>query len=156
MIRPITSDDREDIISLIKAVGLFESDEVIEIAGMLSEHLSDSSNNRDLWFTENGEGKLVSVAYVAPERMTEGTWNLYLIAVHPNYQKQGHGVALLHHIEQTLAIQGARVLLVETMSLDEFSYVRAFYNKNGFVEEARIREFYAAGADKVIFWKALS
>jgi GNAT superfamily N-acetyltransferase len=48
------------------------------------------------------------MAYVAPERMTEGTWNMYLIAVHP--EKQGRGKALLQHVEQMLTERGERVL----------------------------------------------
>lgn len=49
----------------------------------------------------------------------------------------------------------ARVLLVETSELPEFERTRAFYRTNGYAEETRIREFYAAGEDKVVFWKAL-
>lgn len=156
MIRPVTLNDTEAVVALIKALGLFEPNEVAELSDMLSEHLSSSPSPKDMWFVDDQNGSLVSVAYVAPERMTEGTWNLYLIAVHTDYQKQGRGAALLDYVEQTLARQGERVLLVETMALDEFQYVRTFYQKNGFVEAARIKEFYAAGADKVIFWKALS
>jgi ribosomal protein S18 acetylase RimI-like enzyme len=58
-------------------------------------------------------------------------------------------------LEQSLAALGARVLLVDTLGTPDFEYVRAFYRKNGFDEEARIREFYAAGADKVVFRRAL-
>jgi ribosomal protein S18 acetylase RimI-like enzyme len=95
------------------------------------------------------------MAYIAPERMTEGTWNLLLIAIHPDHQKKGHGKALLQHVEHMLVQQGERVLLVETMGTDDFEHVRAFYRNSGFDEEGRIREFYAAGMDKVIFRKAL-
>jgi GNAT superfamily N-acetyltransferase len=98
----------------------------------------------------------VGVAYVAPERMTEGTWNLYLIAVHPDRQRQGRGMALLAYVEQMLADRGERILLVETSGMDDFEYVRAFYCKSVYDEEARIREFYRAGDDKIIFRKALS
>lgn len=38
----------------------------------------------------------------------------------------------------------------------EFEYVRGFYRQHGYEEEARIRDFYAEGADKIIFRKALS
>ncbi|EDX86237.1 acetyltransferase, GNAT family [Synechococcus sp. PCC 7335] len=156
MIRPIEPNDRDGLIALVKAIELFEPDEVADIAHMLSEHFSSNSKHRDLWLTDEKNGDFVSIAYVAPERMTEGTWNLYLIAVHPEHRRQGCGAALLNYIEQTLARLKARILLVETMALDEFGYVRRFYQDNGFEEEARIREFYAAGADKIIFWKALA
>ena len=88
--------------------------------------------------------------------MTSGTWNLYLIAVHPEHQGRGVGAALVRHIEHALAERGERVLLVETSGLPEFERTRAFYLANGYDEEARIREFYAAGEDKVVFRKVLT
>ncbi|TAG92253.1 MAG: GNAT family N-acetyltransferase [Oscillatoriales cyanobacterium] len=134
MIRPIAPDDTPALIALVEAIG-FEPHETEELA--------------------HDDG-LVGVAYVAPERMTEGTWNLYLIAVHPDRQRQGRGAALLAHVEQMLAQRGERVLLVETSGLESFEYVRSFYRKSGYDEEARIREFYKAGEDKIVFRKALT
>ncbi|GBO55018.1 histone acetyltransferase HPA2 and related acetyltransferases [Pseudanabaena sp. lw0831] len=96
------------------------------------------------------------MAYVAPERMTEGTWNLYLIAVHPLHQRQGRGKSMLQHVEKMLTKKNERILLVETSGTDDFEYVREFYRKSGYEEEARIREFYAAGVDKIVFRKRLN
>ncbi|WP_211099464.1 hypothetical protein [Skermanella aerolata] len=62
---------------------------------------------------------------------------------------------LLRHIERALAERGERVLLVETSSLPSFEHTRAFYSKSGYDEEARIRDFYQAGEDKVVFRKDL-
>ena len=87
--------------------------------------------------------------------MTEGTWNLLAIAVLPERQGAGFGSAMIRYLEERLTEQGERILLVETMGTPEFEATRAFYGKNGFTEEARIREFYEAGADKVVFWKHL-
>ena len=154
MIRLATPNDTHKLLALAEAIGLFEPNQIEELAQMLSQHFSDEDNSEGLWFTDY-EHEPVGVAYVAPERMTEGTWNIYLIAVHPDYQRQGRGASLLSHIEQILIQRGERVLIVETSGLDDFEYVRAFYRKSGYEEEARIREFYKAGDDKVIFRKAL-
>jgi ribosomal protein S18 acetylase RimI-like enzyme len=154
MIRLTTPNDKTDLITLAEASGLFESSQTEELAEMLDQHFSGESDSQDLWFTDDDNG-IVGVAYVAPERMTEGTWNLYLIAIHPDCQRQGRGTALLSHVEQMLAKRGERMLLVETSGLEDFEYVHAFYRKSGYEEEARIREFYKAGDDKIIFRKAL-
>jgi ribosomal protein S18 acetylase RimI-like enzyme len=154
MIRLTTPDDTTALIALAEATGLFDPDQTEDLAQMLDQHFSGETENYDLWFTDDENG-LVGVAYVAPERMTEGTWNLYLIAVHPDRQRQGRGKALLEYVEQMLAERGERVLLVETSGLENFEYVRAFYRKSGYDEEARIREFYKAGDDKIVFRKAL-
>jgi len=154
MIRLTTPDDVTDLLILAEASGLFEPSQTEELVQMLDQHFNGETENQDLWFTDDDNG-VVGVAYVAPERMTEGTWNLYLIIIHPEYQRQGRGFALLRHVEQVLASRGERVLLVETSSLESFEYVRSFYRKSGYDEEARIREFYKAGDDKIIFRKAL-
>lgn len=154
MIRLTTPDDTNKLLALAEATGLFESNQIEELAQMLGQHFSDGKDSAGLWFTDY-ENEPRGVAYVAPERMTEGTWNLYLIAIHPDHQRQGHGAALLKHIEQMLAKRNERVLLVETSGLEDFEYVRAFYKRSGYEEEARIREFYKAGDDKTIFRKAL-
>lgn len=150
-IRAVTPNDLPDLKAVIEANDLFPSD-------MLDDMISDYFNNEsesEFWFTYE-DSKPVAIAYCAPEQMTEGTWNLYLIAVHPNYQRQGLGTSMLHYIEQILTAQGERVLLVETSSLETFEYTRKFYRKCGYEEEARIREFYKAGEDKIVFRKSLT
>ncbi|MEL6249927.1 MAG: GNAT family N-acetyltransferase [Cyanobacteria bacterium J06554_6] len=154
MIRPATPDDLPAIRALLKTLDLFEADEVEEVVGLLTQHFSRGTDSPELWLVDD-ENSIVGIAYAAPERMTQGTWNLYLIAVHPDYQKQGRGATLLHHVEDRLRAQGKRVLLVETVGENSFEYVRSFYKKNGFDREAQIREFYAAGVDKIIFRKSL-
>jgi ribosomal protein S18 acetylase RimI-like enzyme len=154
MIRPAISDDTSALIALAEASGLFEPNQTDELSQMLAQHFDHDGHSRDFWLTDDDNG-LVSVAYVAPERMTEGTWNLYLIAVHPDNQRQGRGKVLLEYVEQMLANRGERVLLVETSGTEDFEYVRAFYRKSGYAEEARIRDFYAAGVDKIVYLKSL-
>ena len=141
--------------AVIGATGLFPPP-------LLDDMLVDyfgAQRSDDVWLTADGAGPdrgPVAVAYVAPERMTSGTWNLLLVAVDPASQGRGVGAALVHEVERALAERGARVLLVETSGLPEFTRARAFYRATGYHEEARIREFYAAGEDKVVFRKALA
>ncbi|EGO8889170.1 hypothetical protein DVL14_23265 [Escherichia coli] len=47
----------------------------------------------------------------------------------------------------------ARLLLVEISSHIDFSAARAFYTKQGFINEAIIRNYYDVGEDKLIFTK---
>jgi ribosomal protein S18 acetylase RimI-like enzyme len=154
MIRLTSQDDTTALIAVAEASGLFDPNQTDSLAQMLDKHFSDKDETQDIWLTDY-DNEPVGIAYIAPERMTEGTWNLYLIAVHPDRQKQGRGKALLSYVEQILIERGERILLVETAGTDDFEYVREFYRQNGYEEEARIREFYAAGIDKIVFRKAL-
>jgi GNAT superfamily N-acetyltransferase len=154
MIRPISPDDTASLMALAESIGLFEPEQLEELHQMLTNALSRSGDIDPFWITDDDNG-LVGLAYCEPERMTDGTWNLQLICIHPTRQKQGRGAKLLQFVEQTLTNRGARILLVETLGTADFEYVREFYHKNGYEEEARIREFYAVGADKITFRKAL-
>lgn len=50
---------------------------------------------------------------------------------------------------------GVRILLADTSGTEDFAATRGFYAAKGYTEEARIRDFWAAGDDKVTFRKAL-
>lgn len=149
-IRPVLRSDLPALKQVIDATDLFPSEMLDDmIAGYF-----DDEENTDYWLTYEANGP-IGVAYYAPEMMTEGTWNLYLIAIHPDHQSSGHGAALVKHVEETLEASGERLLLVETSGLPAFERTRAFYRNLGFEEEARIRDFYEPGDDKIVFCKAL-
>ena len=153
MIRPSTSHDIDALIALAGAIG-FQPNELEELRTMLTDYCSGNNTSQDFWLTDDEDGP-IGVAYCAPERMTNGTWNLLLIAVHPDRQGQGRGTTLIRHVEQILRERGARLLLVETSGLASFERTRSFYRKCGYKEEARIRAFYAAGDDKIVYRKVL-
>ncbi|MGG5811669.1 N-acetyltransferase family protein [Falsiroseomonas sp. CW058] len=150
-IRPLVAGDLPGAKRVIDGTGLFPSEMLDE---MVSAYLAGTAGE-EFWLTAADADGPVGLAYCAPERMTEGTWNTLLIAVHPERQGQGAGRALMRRVEEELAGRGGRLLLVETSGLPEFDGTRAFYRGLGYEEEARIRGFYRAGEDKVVLRKAL-
>ncbi|MBY0613482.1 MAG: GNAT family N-acetyltransferase [Beijerinckiaceae bacterium] len=155
-IRLATPPDRDGLLAVAASVGLFGPEEFGEITSLVDRFLDGSSGAGHDWLIASQNGATVGVAYIGPERMTSGTANLYFIGIRPDWQGAGCGAALITEIERRRKAAGDRILLVETMGIDDFAYQRAFYRRCGFHEEARIREFYDAGADKIIFWKALA
>ena len=151
MIRPSVAADIPGLKHIIDENELFPS---AMLDDMIAPYLSDPAST-DMWLTDMDQSPR-AIAYCAPERMTEGTWNLYLIAVHPDVHGKGVGTAMLHHLEELLTARGERVLLVETSGLDSFARTRQFYLKANYEQEARIRDFYQAGEDKIVFRKALT
>jgi ribosomal protein S18 acetylase RimI-like enzyme len=150
-IRPLTAEQLPAVKSIIDDVALFPS----ELLDDMTEPFLAGTAQAELWFVAIADGAACAVAYCAPERMTDGTWNLLLIAVRRDRQGKGLGTALTRHVERTLAERDVRILLVETSGLPSFERTRAVYRRLGYIEEARIREFYAAGEDKVVFWKRI-
>ena len=106
--------------------------------------------------TKELDNKPIAVVYCAPERMTLGTYNFYLIAIHKNFQGRGIGSELMLYVENLLIKNSNRILVVETSGLHEFELTRKFYNKLNYKREATLREFYQEGEDKIVFWKKLT
>ena len=150
MIRPIAAEDVAALKHVIDGTGLFPSD---MLDPMIAPYLCGNEGG-EIWLTFVGKTP-DGLVYCAPERMTDGAWNMLLIAVDPVVQGRGRGSALTDRVEAVLTERGARILIVETSGLPEFQATRQFYLGKGYVEEARIRDFYRKGEDKVVFWKAL-
>ncbi len=149
-IRPARRSDLPAIRSVVVDAEMFPPEMLDDmIAGYLDR------TARDIWFVPVADGRVVGFGYAEPERMTSGTWNLLAIAILARYRGRGIGGAMMRYLEDRLRTAGERVLIVETMGTPAFRRTRAFYRANGYAEEARIREFYEPGGDKVVFWKHL-
>lgn len=151
-IRELQACDLPQIKSIIDENQMFPS----ELLDEMTQGYFDG-NEEDLWYAvESEQGAVIGVAYCAPERMTEGTWNLLLIAIAKQYQGKGIGGKLMQFVEAALTQRKVRVLLVETSGLPEYQLTRAFYPMFGYKQVAVIPEYYDQGDDKVVFWKSLS
>ena len=150
-VRFAVPDDIPRLKEIIAATELFP-DHLLD--DMIAPYFAGENENWLVFEAEDSEN-IVGLAYYVPEPMTNGTYNALLLAVQAEQQGRGIGAALMTHIEQTLREQNNRILLVETSGLPEFERTRRFYRKIGYEEEARIRDFYAAGEDKIVFRKVL-
>jgi len=146
----VSAEDLRFLKDVIDTSGLFPSE---MLADMIGSSLVDDTS-QEYWLTYETE-KPIAVAYFAPERMTSGTWNLYLIAVHADHQGCGIGAQLMDHVENFLRSKGERLIVVETSDLKEYALTRKFYEGINYIQEAHIREFYDEGEGKVVFWKKL-
>lgn len=155
MIRLAKSIDLVAILRLAVETGMFPADGTEELAEILGDYFAGNLGDEHVWLVDDEQG-VRAVAYYAPERMTSGTFNLYMIAVRPDWQRQGLGAALIRQVEQRLAAVGGRLLLVETSSLADYVRAQNFYQRCGFEKEAQLRDFYDAGNDKIVFRKAIT
>ena len=149
-IRPARAGDVADIGQIAEATDLFPAE-------MLDDMIAGYLNYAEpvLWFVAEDDGVL-GFGFCEPERMADGAWNLLAIGISPDHQGKGIGAAMLGYLKAALLTAKARILIVETLGTDGFQLTREFYLKNGFDEEARIRDFYEDGGDKVVFWKRIS
>ncbi|WP_298935839.1 GNAT family N-acetyltransferase [uncultured Ruegeria sp.] len=149
-INPTSSDDIPGLKTVLDGTELFPS---TMLPYMLAPALKGETEA--LWLTCHQDGEAVGLCYTVPEDLADGTWNMLALAVRPDLQGKRLGAALLRAAEQHLKGKGQRILIVDTSGSDDFALTRKFYAKNGYEEEARIRDFWADGDDKVVFRKAL-
>ncbi|MBX9885212.1 MAG: GNAT family N-acetyltransferase [Novosphingobium sp.] len=121
---------------------------------MIDGYLTDGSS-QDIWLVCEEQGEAIGFCYCVPEQLAAGTWNMLALGVSPSRQGKGAGKVLVAALESRLRGSGERVLIAETSGTEEFAGTRAFYRACGYAEEARVRDFWAPGDDKVVFWKAL-
>jgi ribosomal protein S18 acetylase RimI-like enzyme len=98
----------------------------------------------------------VGFAIYGPTMATDRTYDLYWIAVDRAAHGSGCGSVLLNEVERRLEALHARMLVVETSSRSDYTATRGFYLKRGYVEAARVREFYAPEDDRIILTKRLA
>ena len=140
--------DAEAMVAVAAGSGLFSAAEMDAFAPMIREGAGDGDA---LWLVTDS---LQGVAMVEAEGFADHVWNLRFIAVLPAVRGQGGGRLLLRAAEVAVLEQGARMLLVETDGSAAFTRVRGFYRAAGYDEEARIRDYFGPGQDKVVFRKA--
>jgi ribosomal protein S18 acetylase RimI-like enzyme len=101
-------------------------------------------------------GKRVS-GYICygPASLTEGTWDIYWVAVGREEQSRGVGSALMTFVEDEIKKTGGRLTIIETSSKAEYERTRRFYRRHGYEMVGRIPDFYAPGDDKLILQKRL-
>jgi ribosomal protein S18 acetylase RimI-like enzyme len=156
--RPPTRGDIERIKQIAVAANMFTVEEVAFFDEILSGYLDGSLADHRWLVVDDADGLVAAAAYYAPEPFADRMWNLYFIAAAPESQGQGLGSLLIGDVERDLRARGgevARVLIVETSSTEQYAATRDFYRGRGYDEEARIRQFYGPGDDKIVFWKSL-
>ena len=155
MIRQTTPADRAGVIALIISSGIFPESETEILDALFMDYFDGKARQGHNWIVDDVDG-LRGTAYYAPEPMTDRAWNLLLLAVRPESQRQGVGTELVEFAESTLRDSGGRLLLIETSDTPDFASARAFYTKRGYEEEGRIRDYYAEGDAMITFRKKLN
>lgn len=99
--------------------------------------------------------RLVGYACFGATPMTEATFDLYWLVVAAETRGRGIGAALMAAVAAELKDRGARIIRVETSSLEGQGGARRFYEKTGFRLSGAIPDFYRRGDDLLVFAKVL-
>jgi N-acetylglutamate synthase-like GNAT family acetyltransferase len=150
-VRLTKSEDIPALNLVLEGTGLFPSD---MLPDMIAPFLS-TEEAPDIWLTCERDEIAIGFCYAIPEPLTDGTWNMLAIAVLPEAQSHGVGATLVKTLEDKLREDGHRIIIADTSGTEAYAKTRNFYLKIGYTQEAQLRDFWAEGDDKVVFWKSL-
>lgn len=156
LIRKLIESDREKIKDILTDTNNFNEEEIKIALELIDIYIKDKEQKDYEIFIDEDENKIRGYVCIGQRPMTEGTYDLYWIAVNPNVQSRGVGSELIKYIEEYLKEKNGRLILIETSGKDSYEKERKFYEKNLYKELVEIKDFYKTGDSLVIYGKYLS
>jgi len=154
-IRPMTRGDKPAILKLVTATPEFKPSEVVVAEEVIDSYLKSSYQSGYHILVAEVEELVVGYICYGPASLTEGTWDIYWVAVGREEQSRGIGGALMVFAEDEIKKARGRLAIVETSSKPEYERTRRFYRRHAYEIVGRIPDFYAPGDDKLILQKRL-
>jgi ribosomal protein S18 acetylase RimI-like enzyme len=152
----VSPQDREAVRALVDRTGFFNRDEVGIAVELVESHLAEGEASGYQFIFADLDGALAGYACYGAIPCTVASYDLYWIAVDPDFQRHGIGRVLISAVESQVSASGGERIYIDTSGRDQYRPTREFYERNGFRCEARLADFYAPGDDRVIYVKRLA
>lgn len=145
--------DIEHVQDVIHSTRFFYAHEILIALELVEERLTKGTQSGYWFIFAEIEGNVVAYSCYGEIPCTQGSYDLYWIVTHQNYQGKGIGKQLLIETETTIRQVGGRAIYVETASREQYTSTRHFYEHCHYLKEAQLKDFYDIGDDKVIYVK---
>ncbi len=155
--RRLVQADRPAIIKLLHRINGFHQDD-IGIAIELLDIFLYQTGQKDYEFfvAVNEAGSILGFTCYGPTPLTDGTYDLYWIAVDPECEGKGIGSRMFQMLEDCIRQDHGRLLVIETSSDPGYAAARRFYLKCGCSLAEDIQDFYRVGEDRLTYTKYLN
>ncbi|RJQ65445.1 MAG: GNAT family N-acetyltransferase [Desulfobacteraceae bacterium] len=151
----VQAGDPERIRSLVAATGFFNPEEIGVAEELVQERLTKGAPSGYCFLIAEYPGRMAGYTCYGPIAGSSGSFDLYWIAVHPDFQRRGMGRRLIQETERLIYNDGGRRIYIETSQRTEYASTRIFYENCGYRLEASLKDFYAPGDSKAIYCKTL-
>ena len=154
-IRSLLARDKQSLMDLLRDTPEFSPADLAVAEEVCDCYLKESFKSGYHIFVLDRDSSIPGYICYGPTPITEGTWDIYWIAVAKELQGKGIGATLLTVAENKIKQLEGRMMLAETSSIPEYDKTRRFYQSHGYEVVAQIADFYVPGDDKIIFQKRL-
>ncbi|ADB18040.1 GCN5-related N-acetyltransferase [Pirellula staleyi DSM 6068] len=152
----VTHSDLKNVERIVRATGFFREAEIGVAVELVEERLAKGAASGYEFLFAEIDGAVVGYACYGPISVTEGSYDLYWIAVDPALQKMGVGRKLLARAEEEVRRAGGRRIYIETSGKAEYLPTQKFYERCGYQLEAVLKDFYLPGDDKLVLVRAIA
>jgi len=153
-LRGLKAEDRSLILEFLTRIPSFdESDQGIALELIDTALKQPDQKDYSFILAIDEENRPIGYTCFGPTPLTEGTFDLYWIAVDPDFAGKGIGSLLLSAAEENVRSRQGRMLLIETSSRKDYEQTRRFYLKNNYMLVETIPDFYQPGEDRVTYSK---
>ena len=153
-VRSLVEKDRARLLSMLIRTRAFTSAEIDVAMELIDSVLKDpTQDDYQIHCLVDDHDQVIGYLCYGPTPMTEGTFDLYWIAVDPDFQEKGAGSRLLSFLEEDVKAKGGRLILADTSTIPQYEKTQGFYLRNGFKDVARVPDYYYPGNDRVTFCK---
>ena len=143
--------DEAKIRELVSACANFRAEEVEIACELVREGLQKgAASGYEFLFLEEA-GRLLGYSCWGAIPGTFDSFDLYWIAIHPDYQNAGWGTLIWQETLLQVAQKKGRWLYAETSGRQDYQTTRQFYERQDARLVARLEDFYAIGDDKLIY-----
>jgi ribosomal protein S18 acetylase RimI-like enzyme len=147
--------DKPALMALLRGLPEFKPAEVVVAEEVIDGYLADPAGSGYQTLVAQDGAAIKGYICYGSTPLTEGTWDVYWIAVSAGEQGKGVGRALMACAEAKIREARGRLIIIETSSLESYQKTRRFYAKYGYQAIACLPDFYAPGDDKLILQKRL-
>jgi ribosomal protein S18 acetylase RimI-like enzyme len=151
----MSAEDRPRITEILRGTPEFKPFEVAVAEELIDCYLEDTSNSGYHILVAHVDSTVAGYICYGPAPLTEGTWDIYWVAVAREKQGQGIGGALMKSAEKEIVKAKGRLSIIETSSTSAYEKTRHFHVSQGYQIVACIPDFYSPGDDKLILQKRL-
>ena len=151
----IVPEDGQRVHRLVEITGFFHPEEVGVAEELVVERLEKGEASGYHFIMADHYGRLAGYACFGPIPCTASSYDLYWIAVHPDFQGRGLGRRLLVEAERRIKAAGGSRIYVDTSQRVQYASTRAFYEGCGYRLETVLKDFYAVGDGTAIYCKSL-
>lgn len=149
-------DDRSALERITRSSGFFEAGET-ELALEFFDHCRDHGSGAEHRFLfADLDGKMVGYSNYGRASYSGLSYYLHWIAVDDPFRGRGLGKKILTETEGIIRKAGGRKIFVETSSRSLYQATQIFYERAGYIQEGRLKDFYIIGDDQLIYSRIIA